>query len=144
MNRPEAADERRPFLVWSFLVLTSMLISACDIGPLIQSSPTPLLGEPVRRVDGSRALIGVLEPPVDSMSVGQVTGFTFTTNTGAVPSEVTWVNETPAVVSVHTPVDGCGTRCAMVLALAPGEAQLRPFAIVNGARIEAPRRISVR
>ena len=78
------------------------------------------------------------------MSVGDVITFTFVTNTGLVPSNVVWVNENQAVVSIQTPVEGCGSRCGVVTALTAGEAQLRPFATVNGAKLEAPRHLVVR
>jgi hypothetical protein len=56
--------------------------------------------------------------------------------------EVTWINEHPAIVRIE-PLLECSTKCARISALALGIAQLRPFAIVNGGKIEAPYQLRV-
>lgn len=136
VERPGLTRVRNPYV----RLLVALLLTTACVGPL----PVPTLGDPPPGGGGSGSHSASLVPEISFMSVGDVIMFTYVTNTGVVPQDVIWVNENPAVVSIQTPVEGCGSRCGIVRALAAGEAQLRPFAILNGAKFEAPRRLVVR
>lgn len=139
MNQYPSAKQR-PNLVWRLAAALVLLpAAACDIGPF----PVPALADPPPGLGGSGSVIAFLRPDVTLLHVGESTTFTYTTQPEVQTLEVVWINEHPAVVSVETPVPDCGTRCARVTALAAGTAQLRPYAIINGGRIEAPWRIAV-
>jgi hypothetical protein len=124
--------------ILGILILGSLTGPGCDI-----SLTGPSLGEIPPGGGGSGTVVAYLLPNVSVLEVGQFVDFTYTTDPEVAVGEVVWINEHPAVVSVQAPLPGCA-RCARVAGLSRGTAQLRPYSIINGGRIEASRGILVR
>lgn len=127
---------------WSLLLLLAAALPACsfDIVPSLQGGGTGFLYSGGIRPD--RRVIGIGETRVyeyfvyDSRIDRDVTEF----------GTVTWSNEMPAVLGL-VPGAGCSDRqghCVTVNGLTPGDAQIRAFAVIDGARVDASAQLVVR
>lgn len=125
---------------WPALITLMCTLAGC-VGKL---SSGPSLGDAPPGGGGSGSVVAGLVPDVSQILVGGSVTFTYKTQPAVAVSQVIWVNEAPGVVSIQAPAPGCGPTCATVTGLAPGIAQLRPYAIINGGRIEAPWQVVVR
>jgi hypothetical protein len=124
--------------ILGILILGSLTGPGCDI-----SLTGPSLGEIPPGGGGSGTVVAYLLPDVTVLQIGQFVDFTYTTQPEVAVGEVMWVNEHPGVVSIQAPLPGCA-RCARITGLSIGAAQLRPYSMINGGRIEASWRIAVR
>jgi hypothetical protein len=117
-----------------------MALAACNVVP---------------QVPGGTGFLydAALLPATRSLGVGETGTYTYTvydsqnnrylTDFGP----VSWSNETPAVLGLVPAGGDCGSRgdrCVAVTGVAAGVGQIRAFAIVNGAHVDAAASFSVR